>query len=502
MHAHLLYGTNIYWPGFWVFLKCCGCDCRTYCEPDKSDDFQPQHRRRFLPPGCAGFNCTGPPMHTRLEVGMYDGKSLCHAADTRLSLREARVSHFQAFQPRYAGEIIDNSTDIRPGGPGIMISWYHGTIWHHTAPPLLSNQAEDFITILGDENFGRAAYKAGLFDQADPGPHQHKERGMFSYHNGWRFFIDFQRENADKPWFGGKMTGFNQLMVIFKDFQRIDDEKPHCTAGFCETLGIFGQTHIHAIKCRYTIEIFWDGLNFGIGNLTCHHWAASSGWSAPESLMPYDMTKFGQVCLGFRTCWKTFFSSWHGFSPCCQILCQNNCKRWNWALLGLHPTGAKTALAGCEAFLGALCLLKAVTFNSRPQPFDAISCQQIPSALLRLLLNWVEPKYQLRSFQTEADWADQACQAFEGRIRPPCFTEHPVAKSVWSARPKVGCGNWQGLATSNEQWAIFQYLSIVKLRCRDLMRFASSWLRLWWEPWEPKVHFVSRSPFAISDYCK
>jgi hypothetical protein len=77
-----------------------------------------------------------------------------------------------------------------------------------------------------------------------------------------------------------------------------------------------------------------------------------------------------------------------------------------------------------------------------------------------------------------------------------------VAKSVWSARPKVGCGNWQGLATSNEQWAIFQYLSIVKLRCRDLMRFASSWLRLWWEPWEPKVHFVSRSPFAISDYCK
>lgn len=23
--------------------------------------------------------------------------------------------------------------------------------------------------------------------------------------------------------------------------------------------------------------------------------------------MPYDMTKFGQVCLGFRTCWKTFF---------------------------------------------------------------------------------------------------------------------------------------------------------------------------------------------------
>ena len=58
----------------------------------------------------------------RLEVGMYDGKSLCHAADTRLSLREAPVSHFQAFQPRYAGEIIDNSTDIRPGGPGIMIS--------------------------------------------------------------------------------------------------------------------------------------------------------------------------------------------------------------------------------------------------------------------------------------------------------------------------------------------------------------------------------------------
>lgn len=52
------------------------------------------------------------------------------------------------------------------------------------------------------------------------------------------------------------MTGFNQLMVIFKDFQRIDDEKSHCTAGFCETLGIFGQTHIHAIKCRYTIEIF------------------------------------------------------------------------------------------------------------------------------------------------------------------------------------------------------------------------------------------------------
>lgn len=61
-----------------------------------------ESRRRFLPPGCAGFNCTGPPMHTRLE-------------------------------------------------------------------------AEDFITILGDENFGRAAYKAGLFDRADPGPHQHKE---------------------------------------------------------------------------------------------------------------------------------------------------------------------------------------------------------------------------------------------------------------------------------------------------------------------------------------
>lgn len=59
------------------------------------------------------------------------------------------------------------------------------------APPLLSNQAEDFITILGDEKFGRAAYKAGLFDQAGPGPH-HEERGMFSYHNGWLFSLIFR----------------------------------------------------------------------------------------------------------------------------------------------------------------------------------------------------------------------------------------------------------------------------------------------------------------------
>ena len=35
------------------------------------------------------------------------------------------------------------------------------------------------------------------------------------------------------------MTGFNQLMVIFKDFQRIDDEKPHCTAGSLRDPGYF-----------------------------------------------------------------------------------------------------------------------------------------------------------------------------------------------------------------------------------------------------------------------
>ena len=67
------------------------------------------------------------------------------------------------------------------------------------APPLLSNQAEDFITILGDEKFGGAAYKAGLFDQAGPGPH-HEERGMLTKTTMDGYFpLDFQRENADKP---------------------------------------------------------------------------------------------------------------------------------------------------------------------------------------------------------------------------------------------------------------------------------------------------------------
>ena len=172
-----------------------------------------------------------------------------------------------------------------------MISWHHGI----TTPSRPKTSSPSWVTRTLAEQRTRRDSLTKLEDLTHP-----RSAGGCTGLSG---------ENADEPWFKGKITGkmtaFNQMMAMFERFS--EDRWWHTTlyrwilrhSTFLDTiLHPYYKVPLHHFEIFLKWAELWDRKSH-LPPLNC--------FCGMKGTWISDATKFGQLCLCFGTCWTPFF---------------------------------------------------------------------------------------------------------------------------------------------------------------------------------------------------